>query len=132
MKSLLILLLLFAFGCVDPLDIEDMDVDLIENTPVMANTPNAFSYVIRADDFSQQINSPLSFDSASFVMSLVIADYEAGSLLLNVYNEDSSQTYRQEVNSSIVFSDFPAFKPAALELELDGFSGSVNLAVTND
>ncbi|WP_421870969.1 hypothetical protein [Marinoscillum sp.] len=133
MKNILILCLSLAvFSCVDPTELDDMDVELVENIPVTANTPNAFSYVIRANEFSQQMNSSLNFDSASFVMSLVIADYSNGSLLLSIYNEDSSQVYRQQVSSSMVLSDFPAFRPTALELTLDDFGGSVNLAIADD
>lgn len=133
MKNILILCLSLAvFSCVDPAELDDMDVELVENIPVTANTPNAFSYVIRANEFSQQVNSPLNFDSTSFVMSLVIADYSNGSLLLSIYNEDSSQVYRQQVSSSMVLSDFPVFKPTALDLALEDFSGSVNLAIADD
>jgi hypothetical protein len=131
MKNLSILLfLLIAIGCVDPQEIDEMDVKLIENIPVTANTRNAFSYVISANDFSQQTNLLLNFDSSSFVVAIVIGGYAQGELSLALYNEDSSQTYRQRVTSSMVFADFPTFKPTALELGLEEFSGSVDLAVS--
>lgn len=132
MKKILALLAIgvLALSCIEQEDIEDFDVDYIQNIPVAANTPNAFSFVIKAEDFTQQIRSSLVFDSASFVTALVVAEYSEGSFSLVVYNADSSQMYSQEVTSNMVFTDFPMFQPASLELVLDGFSGDVNLAIS--
>ncbi|MEQ8471247.1 MAG: hypothetical protein RIC35_08675 [Marinoscillum sp.] len=131
MKNLLVFVFsLLLLSCTDISSVDEMDIKLIENIPVSANTPNAFSYVIRANDFNQQINSPLNFDTASFVAAIVIGDYSSGLLSLTIHNEDSSKTYNQVITSNMVFSDFPTFHAASLELKLESFSGSVDLAVT--
>ena len=128
-NSLYLLSFLVVFSCVDPQDMEDMNVDLVQNIPVMANTSNAFSYVIRANDFSHQVNSSLNFDSTAFVVSLVIAEYSQGTIALAVYNEDSSQVYQQQISSNMVLADFPEFLPTALDMNLEDFSGSVTVSI---
>ncbi|HCX22411.1 MAG: hypothetical protein CMB80_32795 [Flammeovirgaceae bacterium] len=124
---LLFLGLLMA-GCTTD-DLDDMDIEAIQNIPVTTNVANAFTYVVKADGFSQQINSSLNFDSTAFVLSLVVADYSSGELSMAIYNEDSSQVYRQQITSNMVFTDFPEFQPTALEMDVDGFSGSLTLTV---
>ena len=132
MKKLLVFLLPLALcfvGCSDTDDIENLDVNFANNIPVTTNTANAFSYVVRAKGYSQQINSSLNFDSTAFVMSLVIAEYSEGEMGLAVYNEDSSQVYQQQISSNMVLTDFPEFLPTALNLNLDDFSGSVTVTM---
>lgn len=121
---------MIVVGCVEVSGIGENDIKLIENIPVTANTPNAFSYVVRANAFSQQINSSLSFDTATFITAVVVGAYAQGTLSLTVYNEDSTKSYNQTITSDMIFSDFPTFHATALELKLQEFSGSVDLVVT--
>ena len=101
------------------------------NIPVLSNVGGAFSYVIVADDFSADYQENLQFDTTSFVFSLTVVGYQSGEISMEIYNADSSEVFKREVTSSTVISEFPSFQPRFLHLNLDGFTGQVNLSIAS-
>jgi hypothetical protein len=135
MKSLVLLLLSFLFlSCTESSDLEDLDIEwnLAKNIPISSNVQHAYSYVILAEDFSTDNEEVLQFDSSSFIFSLTVVGYQAGTMELSVYNEDSTASFSRVVTSSTVISEFPEFQPRYLHLALDDFTGQATLSLTDD
>jgi|GEM_PF-4413889 len=135
MKKLFIPVLLLLFNsCYNSSDPDQLNIntDLIQNVPVSSNVTNAYSYVIAADNFTSEHNLTLDFDSTSFVCSLTIAAYKAGTLDVQIFNKDSSETFVRKINSGTVITEFPSFKPEKLHLVLDQFTGNVSLSLASD
>ena len=73
----LILVTYFSSSCVGP---PDPDHGLVENLPAIINTPSAFSYTIRGDNYTLEESIDLSLklsDGKSVASTLIVTDYKS-------------------------------------------------------
>lgn len=78
------------------------------------------------------IQVSLQFDSTSFVFSLIIIGYQSGTMELEVYNEDSTDTFDRVITSSKVILGFLPFNVRYLHVALIDFTVQGNLTMTEE
>jgi len=89
-----ILLSYILFSCVGP---PDPDHGLVENLPVVINTPSAFSYSVRGDNFILDEAIDLSFNlqaGKSVVSTLIVTDWKG---------KDTTYVNLEDVNGSLIY-----------------------------
>ena len=96
MKKLLsfILLSYILFSCVGP---PDPDHGLVENLPVVINTPSAFSFSVRGDNFILDEAIDLSFNlqaGKSVASTLIVTDWKG---------KDTTYVNLEDVNGSLIY-----------------------------
>lgn len=132
MKTTSLILLMvpaILFGCMDSEAL--LDVGLVRNTPVNTNVQGAFTYVVSADKLSDALTMNLQFDT-TFVLSMTVANYSSGSFSLAIIGADSTEVYSRVVSSNAIFTDFPPFRPEQLRMEIEDFSGMVDLVLAEE
>ena len=96
MKKLLsfILLSYILSSCVGP---PDPDHGLVENLPVVINTPSAFSFSVRGDNFTLDEAIDLSFNlqaGKSVASTLIVTDWKG---------KDTTYVNLEDVNGSLIY-----------------------------
>jgi len=96
MKKYLFFILLsyILFSCVGP---PDPDHGLVENLPVVINTPSAFSFSVRGDNFILDEAIDLSFNlqaGKSVVSTLIVTDWKG---------KDTTYVNLEDVNGSLIY-----------------------------
>ena len=96
MKKILsfILLSYILFSCVGP---PDPDHGLVENLPVVINTPSAFSFSVRGDNFILDEAIDLSFNlqaGKSVASTLIVTDWKG---------KDTTYVNLEDVNGSLIY-----------------------------
>jgi hypothetical protein len=89
-----ILLSYILFSCVGP---PDPDHGLVENLPVVINTPSAFSYSVRGDNFILDEAIDLSFNlqaGKSVASTLIVTDWKG---------KDTTYVNLEDVNGSLIY-----------------------------
>lgn len=89
-----ILLSYILFSCVGP---PDPDHGLVENLPVVINTPSAFSFSVRGDNFILDEAIDLSFNlqaGKSVVSTLIVTDWKG---------KDTTYVNLEDVNGSLIY-----------------------------
>ena len=105
------------------------------NTPVVANTQNAFAYTIVAHNYSVTADYNLNFSSDSLAYSLVISGYSSGNGLLRVGKLiKSSYIYQEQLNSNkvVAFTDTVSHVPDYIHLEFNNYSGSISFSLAKN
>ncbi len=96
MKKILsfILLSYILSSCVGP---PDPDHGLVENLPVVINTPSAFSFSVRGDNFTLDEAIDLSFNlqaGKSVASTLIVTDWKG---------KDTTYVNLEDVNGSLIY-----------------------------
>ena len=89
-----ILLSYILFSCVGP---PDPDHGLVENLPVVINTPSAFSFSVRGDNFTLDEAIELSFNlqaGKSVASTLIVTDWKG---------KDTTYVNLEDVNGSLIY-----------------------------
>ena len=89
-----ILLSYILFSCVGP---PDPDHGLVENLPVVINTPSAFSFSVRGDNFTIDEAIDLSFNlqaGKSVASTLIVTDWKG---------KDTTYVNLEDVNGSLIY-----------------------------
>jgi len=89
-----ILLSYILFSCVGP---PDPDHGLVENLPVVINTPSAFSFSVRGDNFILDEAIDLSFNlqaGKSVASTLIVTDWKG---------KDTTYVNLEDVNGSLIY-----------------------------
>jgi hypothetical protein len=89
-----ILLSYILFSCVGP---PDPDHGLVENLPVVINTPSAFSFSVRGDNFILDEAIDLSFNlqaGKSVASTLIVTDWKG---------KDTTDVNLEDVNGSLIY-----------------------------
>lgn len=89
-----ILLSYILFSCVGP---PDPDHGLVENLPVVINTPSAFSFSVRGDNFTLDEAIDLSFNlqaGKSVASTLIVTDWKG---------KDTTYVNLEDVNGSLIY-----------------------------
>lgn len=96
-----ILLSYILFSCVGP---PDPDHGLVENLPVVINTPSAFSFSVRGDNFTLDEAIDLSFNlqaGKSVASTLIVTDWKGkDTTYVNLENVNGSLIYKYTVTGN--------------------------------
>lgn len=85
---------LVGWNCVGP---PDPDHGLVENFPVVINTPNIFSFILRGEDYSFEKDYALNLvvDTTDKVLTtFVVSDFVGNDTTVIRINQDSSMVWK--------------------------------------
>ena len=128
----LILVTYFSSSCVGP---PDPDHGLVENLPAIINTPSAFSYTIRGDNYTLEESIDLLLklsDGKSVASTLIVTDYKSKDTTM-VRLEDSSgrKIYEYVVTGNVTRVDGESTnKPTKAIIKGKKFTGILEWTVT--
>lgn len=85
---------LVGWNCVGP---PDPDHGLVENFPVVINTPNIFSFILRGEDYSFEKDYALNLvvdTTDKVVTTFVVSDFVGNDTTVIRINQDSSMVWK--------------------------------------
>ena len=102
MKNSLIFLTAFFLSCVGP---SEADHGLVENMPAIINTSSAFSFILRADNYSSENSIELSFslpEGQNLASGLIVTEYKGNdTTLIRLEDEAGDEIYKYSINGDI-------------------------------
>ena len=138
MKKYLIILLIigiiliFITNCDDnPNDITNTIITPYDNTPVIVNTINAFTFTLNAFHFSIERIDSLSFDADSLVVTLNLANYSSGGGNVTIFNADTLEIFNESLdeNKVVIITDIIGNIPKYISFQLSNFSGCISFVL---
>ena len=137
MKNIIIIILLiFTVSCVGP---EEPLDGLTKNTPIIVNVNDAFTFSLRAENYSTEENYNLTFtnqNSIEFTTVLIVTDFAGratDSSYFDIFNSNDSLLVKYDLNSNINVSPIENLEPNAIPNKIffkaDDFSGFVQLVL---
>ena len=104
------------------------------NTPVVANTQNAFSFDLTASSYTSTLAYPLSFTTDSLACSLNVASNTAGTGSLKVTDANNAMVYGDSVLSNQVIASTQAGKgmPKSIQLVFSNYTGVLTFALAKN
>lgn len=133
----IISIILSCVGPEEPLD------GLYENTPVVVNTVDAFTFSIRAENYSIEKNYDLAFetesDSINLTTVLIVTDFGGSSndtSYFDIFDSNNSLLAHYDINSDIYVSPDVQLDSTEIPTEIffvaDDFSGLIQLVLALD
>lgn len=134
---LIVLSMIFIISCVGP---EEPLDGLYENTPVVVNTEDAFTFSIRAENYTIEKTYNLAFkansDSINLTTVLIVTDF-AGSAsdtsYFDIFKSNNSVLAHYDINSDIYVSPENHLDSTEIPTEIffkaDDFSGLIQLVL---
>ena len=134
MKNSLIFLTAFFLGCVGP---SEADHGLVENMPAIINTSSAFSFILRADNYSSENSIELSFslpEGQNLASGLIVTEYKGNdTTLIRLEDEVGDEIYKYSINGDITeLNTSSTSKPKKAIIITKNFSGILDWSVTAD
>ncbi len=137
MKNIIIIILLiFTVSCVGP---EEPLDGLTKNTPIIVNVNDAFTFSLRAENYSTEEDYNLTFpnhNSIDFTTVLIVTDFAGratDSSYFDILNSNDSLLVKYDLNSNINVSPIDNLEPNAIPNKIffkaDDFSGFVQLVL---
>jgi hypothetical protein len=102
------------------------------NTPVIANTTNAFTFVVAANNYTQNENWGLAFTSDSIAFSVVSGNYISGSVLFTVTDSTNATVFQETINANrvIALTQSGTGVPARCTINCSHYTGSLTFAMS--
>ena len=134
MKNSLIFITAFFLGCVGP---SEADHGLVENLPAIINTSSAFSFILRADNYSSENSIELSFslpEGQNLASGLIVTEYKGNdTTLIRLEDEAGDEIYKYSINGDIAeLNTSSTSKPKKAIIITKNFSGILDWSVTAD
>jgi len=134
MKNSLIFLTAFFLGCVGP---SEADHGLVENMPAIINTSSAFSFILRADNYSSENSIELSFslpEGQNLASGLIVTEYKGNdTTLIRLEDEAGDEIYNYSINGDITeLNTSSTSKPKKAIIITKNFTGILDWSVTAD
>ncbi|MFC1760288.1 hypothetical protein ACFLZD_02065 [Candidatus Neomarinimicrobiota bacterium] len=138
MKKVMVMFvsLLLIISCVGPEEALD---GLTKNSPVVVNVNDAFTFSLRAENYSTEENYNLTFPNQNpieFTTVLIVTDFAgraSDTSYFDIFNSDDSLLIRYILNSNInvapVDSLISTAIPQKIFFKADDFSGFVQLVL---
>ncbi len=133
---LIIILLLILFNCVGP---EEPLDGLSKNSPVVVNTADAFTFSLRAENYTTEEDYTLSFPTLApieFTTVIIVTEFAGRSTdtsYFEFFNSNDSLLKRYELKSNIKVAPTESLEPSAIPNKIffksDDFSGLVQLTM---
>lgn len=130
-KFLTLILIVCAFCSCNLFKTHHND-DITENTPIITNVEDAYTYTVNADAFSDSTREALVFGSNEAVLTYTVLDYSEGFITLEIDNSDTLTIYNDTIDANIIIVEDINEKPCFIELVFDNFSGIFELALAED
>jgi len=136
-KSILFILIigissLFIVGCSDDSkDITNPITTPYDNTPVVVNALNAYTFTLNANDFSITRVDSLSFDADSLVVTLTLANHSTGDGDISIVAANSAIIFAEPLNENkvVIQTDIIGNIPEAVSIQLSDFTGSISFVL---
>ncbi len=119
-------------GCDDnSVDFNSPIITAFDNTPVVANTLNAYTFTVSANDFALTRVDSLSFDTDSLVVTLTLASHSSGGGDISVVTANSTTIFSESLNANkvLVKTDVIGNIPKAVSVQMSDFTGSVSFVL---
>jgi len=134
MKNSLIFLTAFFLGCVGP---SEADHGLVENLPAIINTSSAFSFILRADNYSSENSIELSFslpEGQNLASGLIVTEYKGNdTTLIRLEDDAGDEIYKYLINGDITeLNTSSTSKPKKAIIITKNFTGILDWSVTAD
>ena len=134
MKNSLIFLTAFFLGCVGP---SEADHGLVENMPAIINTSSAFSFILRADNYSSENSIELSFslpEGQNLASGLIVTEYKGNdTTLIRLEDEAGDEIYNYSINGDITeLNTSSTSKPKKAIIITKNFTGILDWSITAD
>ena len=131
-KWLLVVVIWNLSACVGP---PGPDQGLVENLPVIINTNSAFSFSVRADNYTFEENIDLSLnlpDGKTVASTLIVTEFKStDTTFIQLVDVDGLKIYDYMVNANMTRVDQTAsLKPKKAILQGNKFSGILEWVVT--
>ena len=134
MKKILsfILLSYILSSCVGP---PDPDHGLVENLPVVINTPSAFSFSVRGDNYTLDETIDLSFnlqEGKSVASTLIVTDFKSSdTTIVHLEDANAGTIYRYTVTGNSTRLDGSSTtKPKKAVIQGTNFNGILEWTLT--
>ena len=131
-KWLLVVVIWNLSACVGP---PGPDQGLVENLPVIINTNSAFSFSVRADNYTFEENIDLSLnlpEGKTVASTLIVTEFKStDTTFIQLVDVDGLKIYDYMVNANMTRVDQTAsLKPKKAILQGNKFSGILEWVVT--
>jgi hypothetical protein len=124
-----ICLVTLAFGSCN--DTVNSGSDAQTNTPIVANTLDAFTFTVNASHLNFNLADSLSFSGTPVVRSLVVTDYGSGAGYIIIEGSASTVLLSDTLsgNRIIAGTEYSASAPTHVAIALTDYSGKVTFAL---
>ena len=134
MKNSLIFITAFFLGCVGP---SEADHGLVENMPAIINTSSAFSFILRADNYSSENSIELSFslpEGQNLASGLIVTEYKGNdTTLIRLEDDAGDEIYKYSINGDITeLNTSSTSKPKKAIIITKNFTGILDWSITAD
>ena len=134
MKNSLIFITAFFLGCVGP---SEADHGLVENMPAIINTSSAFSFILRADNYSSENSIELSFslpEGQNLASGLIVTEYKGNdTTLIRLEDDAGDEIYKYLINGDITeLNTSSTSKPKKAIIITKNFTGILDWSITAD
>jgi len=120
------LIIIFVLGFVScKNEITSLQPNSAQNSPVVTNTTNCFTYSVNANQYSDETQSTLNFRSDSLIVTLTCSEYLSGQAIIAVRDSLSAVIFSDTVmsNKTITVVGMKTNRPKSSYVMLDKFTG---------
>jgi len=98
-----------------------------KNTPVTANVPNSYSFVVSASSYSYNETNAVQMNADTLSIGITVTSFEKGSGSFVIKDSSDTIIYQKDFNGSAVIAEvMPVTKiPKSVILNLSNFTGDV-------
>lgn len=104
------------------------------NTPVIASAANAFTFVLAANNYTQNQNWGVTFTSDSITFSLVSGNYKSGSVLFSVTDSTTATILQDTIKTNAVVALTQTGKgvPKHCTINCSNYTGNVTFTMSGN
>ncbi len=134
--SIIFISLIFVVSCVGP---EEPLDGLSKNTPIIVNTNEAFTFSLRAENYTTEENYNLTFSNQNpieFTTVLIVTDFASktsDTSYFDIFNANDSLLAHYDLNSNINVAPVENLEISAIPNKIffkaDDFSGFIQLVL---
>ncbi len=120
------LIIIFVLGFISCRnEITSLQPTSAQNSPVVTNTTNCFTYSVNANQFSDESQSTLNFRSDSLIVTLTCSEYLSGQAIVAVRDSLNAVIFSDTVvsNKTITVVGMKTNRPKLSHVMLDKFTG---------
>ena len=122
----------FLIGCVGP---SEADHGLVENMPAVINTTSAFSFILRADNYSSENTIELSFnlpEGQNLASSLIVTETKGNdTTLIKLEDDGGGEIYKYSIIGDIAeLNTAASTQPKKAMIITKNFTGILDWSVT--
>ncbi|MCB9260265.1 MAG: hypothetical protein H6612_13040 [Ignavibacteriales bacterium] len=133
-----LLLLSFISGCSEEDHITNNPIDLVDdyynNTPVIVNTNDNFTFTISAKNFDYVTDNELIFNNAdSIVVTITLTNASSNNSFFTLTDNNNKKLIDESLNTNkvIVRTDLGNVTPKKSLINLNDFTGKLTIVVAN-